>query len=152
VQNGCVLPSQYAIDYESMLSTAPEGSGANAGHFLREELPFKWRDAYVGSVARATNLVRFQFRTFEYILNTSSPAPRKEARLEQISETSPALLCRFRALRMFLLGVGRAIYQNCCDCTGLFNCDSTGVDRPYLDGICVDELTGRIFEVASAAT
>ena len=69
---GCLLPSQYAIDSEALLSSAPAGIGANAAQFLREELPFKWRETYVGSVARATNLVRFQFRTFEYICDLYS--------------------------------------------------------------------------------
>jgi len=53
------------IDYEPLLSALPDG--ANAAQFLRDELPFRWRDLYVSSVAHPTNLVRFQFRTFEYI-------------------------------------------------------------------------------------
>lgn len=70
--DSCVLPSQYAIDYESLLSAARECSGVEVTRFLREELPLKWRDAYVSSVARATNLVRFRYRTFEYICDIYS--------------------------------------------------------------------------------
>ena len=60
-----VLPLRHVIDYEPLLSALPDG--ANAAQFLRDELPFRWRDLYVSSVAHPTNLVRFQFRTFEYI-------------------------------------------------------------------------------------
>jgi hypothetical protein len=72
VMDGCVLPSQYAIDYESLLSAARKYSGVEFAQLLCEELPFKWRDAYVSSVARPTNLVRFQFRTFVYICDIYS--------------------------------------------------------------------------------
>jgi len=65
-----VLPLQHVIDYEALLSALADGS--NATQFLREELPFRWRDLYVSSVARPTNLVRFQFRTFEYICDLYS--------------------------------------------------------------------------------
>jgi hypothetical protein len=79
--NGCALPSQCAIDYESLLSAARGYGGLEANQFLREELPLTWRDAYVGSVGRPTNLVRFRYRTFVYIcdiysgLETSGDVP-----------------------------------------------------------------------------
>ena len=37
MRDNCALPSQYAIDYESLLSTALAGNGTNAAQFLREE-------------------------------------------------------------------------------------------------------------------
>jgi hypothetical protein len=40
--------------------------------FLRRELPLKWRDLYVSNVPHPTNLVRFPFRTFEYICDLHS--------------------------------------------------------------------------------
>lgn len=64
------LPLQHVIDYESLLSSLPDG--ANVVQFLRDELPFRWRDVYVSSVAHSTNLVRFHFRTFEYICDLYS--------------------------------------------------------------------------------
>jgi hypothetical protein len=51
--DGCVLPSQYAIDYESLLSAAREYSGVEVTQYLREELPFKWRDAFQLSLVPA---------------------------------------------------------------------------------------------------
>ncbi len=65
--NDCVLPSRYAVDYEGLLAAARAISETNAVLILREQLPFKWRDLYVSTVAHLTNLVRFRFRTFEYI-------------------------------------------------------------------------------------
>jgi hypothetical protein len=72
VNNGCMLPSQYAVDYETLLSAARTESGANIALFLQDHLPFKWRDVYVATVAHQTNLVRFRFRTFEYICDLYS--------------------------------------------------------------------------------
>ncbi len=69
VNNGCRLPSQYAVDYEALLSAARAESETCAALILREQLLFKWRDLYVGTAAHATNIVRFQFRTFEYIFD-----------------------------------------------------------------------------------
>ena len=65
-----MLPLHRLIDYESLLSALPDG--ANAVQFLRDELPFRWRDLYVSSRAHPTNLVHFRFRTFEYICDLYS--------------------------------------------------------------------------------
>lgn len=65
----CLLPSQYAVDYEELLAAARAESETNAALILREQLLFKWRDLYVATVAHVTNIVRFQFRTFEYIFD-----------------------------------------------------------------------------------
>jgi len=72
VNNDCRLPSQYAVDYEELLSAAREESGVNVALFLREHLLSKWRDLYAATVAHVTNIVRFQFRTFEYIFDLYS--------------------------------------------------------------------------------
>ena len=69
VNNGCMLPSQYAVDYEALLSTALAEGETNVASVLREQLLFKWRDLYVATVTHVTNIVRFQFRTFEYIFD-----------------------------------------------------------------------------------
>jgi len=72
VNNDCMLPSQYAVDYEALLSAARAESETNVALILREQLLFKWRDLYVATVAHVTNIVRFQFRTFDYIFDLYS--------------------------------------------------------------------------------
>jgi len=68
----CKLPSQYAIDYEALLSVARAEGGTHLALYLRDQLPFKWRDLYIATVAHPTNIVRFPFRTFEYICDLYS--------------------------------------------------------------------------------
>ena len=65
----CTLPSQYAVDYEALLSIALAEGKTNVVSALREQLLSKWRDLYVSTVAHPASLVRFQFRTFEYIFD-----------------------------------------------------------------------------------
>lgn len=72
VRDGITLPSEYVIDYGALLSAARAESGANIVLFLSEKLPFKWRDVYTATVEHQTNLVRFRFRTFEYICDIYS--------------------------------------------------------------------------------
>jgi len=67
-----MLPPQYKIDYELLLSTAQSESGTNISLFLQQQLPFKWRDVYVAIILRPTNIVRFRLRTFEYICDLYS--------------------------------------------------------------------------------
>ena len=69
---GCILPSEYVIDYEALLSAAAAESGTNIPFLLREQLSYKWRDLYVAAVAHTANIVRFRFRTFEYICDLYS--------------------------------------------------------------------------------
>jgi hypothetical protein len=71
-EKAVTLPPSYAMDYEALLSTARAESGTNIALFLREHLPFKWRDLYVASVAHRTNIVRFQCRTFEFFYDLHS--------------------------------------------------------------------------------
>jgi hypothetical protein len=65
-------PSQCAVDYEALLSSAIAQSAASPAAFLHEQLPLIWRDAYLRTVAHDANLVRFRFRTFEYICDLYS--------------------------------------------------------------------------------
>jgi hypothetical protein len=67
-----MLPSQYGVDYEALLSAARAESETNVALILREQLLSKWRDLYVATVAHVTNIVCFQFRTFEYIFDLYS--------------------------------------------------------------------------------
>lgn len=67
-----VLPVQHAMDYENVLSFGWEYHATELGQFLQRELPFKWRETYVASLSRATNIVRFKFRNFEYICDSYS--------------------------------------------------------------------------------
>lgn len=55
------------IDYESLLKETGADSYQTAAAFLREELPFVWRDAYLEMTPRETKIVRFQYGAFEYI-------------------------------------------------------------------------------------
>ena len=61
-------PESYAMDYKALLSAARAESATNLALFLRTQLPFKWRDLYVAAVARPTNIVKFQSRSFESLL------------------------------------------------------------------------------------
>jgi len=56
----CVLPSQYKIDYDSLLSTARSESGTNLSLFLQQQLPLKWRDVYEATIPRPANIARFR--------------------------------------------------------------------------------------------
>ena len=71
MRDGRILPSEYVIDYDALLSAAAE-SGTNIPLFLRENLKRKWCDLYFATVAHTTNIVHFKFRTFEYICDLYS--------------------------------------------------------------------------------
>lgn len=47
--------------------------------FLQDHLPFAWRGVYAKTVKHETNLVRFRFRTFEYICDVYSELELKGA-------------------------------------------------------------------------
>ena len=66
------LPLQHALDYEAVLHEARVESTTNLVAYLRQHLPFKWRDLYVAALSRPTHIVRFQCRTFEYLLDIYS--------------------------------------------------------------------------------
>ncbi|HSS97122.1 MAG TPA: hypothetical protein VLK33_08835 [Terriglobales bacterium] len=67
-----MLPSEYRIDYELLMCAARLESGANISLFLQEQLPLKWRDAYMATIRRQSNVVRIRLRTFEYICDVYS--------------------------------------------------------------------------------
>jgi hypothetical protein len=56
------------VDYAAVLRTADIGSSGLAT-FLFEELPYVWRDAYVDMTPRQTNVVRWQYGSFEYLFD-----------------------------------------------------------------------------------
>jgi len=66
------LPSRQALDYEAVLHEAPVESATSLVAYLRQHLPFKWRDLYVATLSRPTNIVRFPCRTFEYLFDIYS--------------------------------------------------------------------------------
>jgi len=68
----CLLPSQYAVDYDVVLSSARAEGVIDVARFLQEQLPLHWRDAYLKTVGHETNLVRFRHRTFDYICDLYS--------------------------------------------------------------------------------
>src|ERR1022692_537483 len=70
--DGSSLPSEYVIDYWALLSAARAECAVNLALFLQEHLPFQWRNVYTKTVGHQTNLVRFRFRTFEYICDIYS--------------------------------------------------------------------------------
>jgi hypothetical protein len=72
VNHGRTLSSQYAVDYEALLSTARAEGGANLALFLQGQLPLAWRAAYMKTVAHQPNLVRLRFRTFYNICDLYS--------------------------------------------------------------------------------
>ena len=77
MDNDCTLPSHYAVDYEALLSDARAEGETNAAMILREQVLFKWRDLYAATVMHVTNIVRIQFRTFEYIFDHYSELEAK---------------------------------------------------------------------------
>jgi len=66
------IPSQQALDYKALLREARVECGTSVVAYLRQHLPFKWRDLYVATLSRPTNIVRFQSRTFEYLFDIYS--------------------------------------------------------------------------------
>ena len=57
----------WAINYGTLLQEARDAQGLDVIAVLAEELPHAWRDAYLEMIPRATNILRFQYGTFEYI-------------------------------------------------------------------------------------
>jgi hypothetical protein len=87
----------HTIDYESLLKEVRTDSYKAAVSFLMENLPFVWRDYYLEMMSRETNIVRFQYGTFEYIYDDYASLeatgavphdPKIEARLVGVSGCS----------------------------------------------------------------
>jgi hypothetical protein len=72
VTNDCRFPSRHAIDYAALLSAARAESEMNLTLILKEQLVSQWCDRYVRTATHVANLVRFPFRTFEYIFDSYS--------------------------------------------------------------------------------
>jgi len=66
------IPRQHALDYEALLHEERVEYTSNLVPYLRRHLPLKWRDLYVATLSRPTNIVRFQCRTFEYLFDIYS--------------------------------------------------------------------------------
>ncbi|MGO8796908.1 MAG: hypothetical protein ACLQLC_18970 [Candidatus Sulfotelmatobacter sp.] len=64
--------SNYAIDYEALFSEAQAENPADLVSFFRNRLPLIWRDLYIAAAGHQTNLVRFPFRSFQYICDLYS--------------------------------------------------------------------------------
>jgi hypothetical protein len=71
------LPHQHALDYESLLHDARLEGATKVSLYLRQHLPFRWRNLYVAAVSRPTNIVRIQRGTFEYFLDIYSELEMK---------------------------------------------------------------------------
>jgi hypothetical protein len=69
-ENLMALPAEHVVDYEALLHDAR--LEPNVVLYLRKHLPPKWRDLYVASVCRPTNIVRFACGTFEYVFDAYS--------------------------------------------------------------------------------
>jgi hypothetical protein len=61
-------PIKGAVDYSGVLSRAGVES-AELADFLLRELPYVWRDAYIDMTTRQTNVVRWQYGSFEYLFD-----------------------------------------------------------------------------------
>src|SRR5215467_4318348 len=64
--------AQHVVHYAELLDNARSENAHNITAYLRNHLPFKWRDSYVAVVGRPTNIVRFPSRSFEYIFDIYS--------------------------------------------------------------------------------
>src|SRR5215467_9318225 len=71
-QNSVMLPARYAIDYESLLCEARLESTWQLAGCLQKLCRAQWRESYIAAVERATNLVRFRSRSFEYVIDLYS--------------------------------------------------------------------------------
>ena len=67
-----LTPDYHALDYEALLHEAQQECATSMAAFLRQRLPFKWRDLYVAACSRPTNIVRFQCGSFEYLFDIYS--------------------------------------------------------------------------------
>jgi hypothetical protein len=61
-------PDRGVVEYEALLQWATSNPD-RVIDLLGEELPHLWRDAYVGMTSHPVNIVRWRYRTFEYIFD-----------------------------------------------------------------------------------
>ena len=67
-----MFPPHHQIDYEALCSLSPPTGIQGLVSFLREQLPQKWQDVYAATTSHATNIVRYEFRTFTYLFDQYS--------------------------------------------------------------------------------
>lgn len=58
--------NEYLLPYEVVIEEA-KASRVRVAEYLRKELPYLWRDAYLEMTPRPTNIVLFTHGTFDYI-------------------------------------------------------------------------------------
>jgi hypothetical protein len=85
-----------ATPYQEVVKEAL-ASGVDVAKYLRQELPYCWRDDYLLMALRPTSIVVFSYETFDYIFdsyqqcephNPSSEIPPVDARLVAVIGTS----------------------------------------------------------------
>jgi len=67
-----ILPAKSVIDYELFSAVVATKGKDSLSRFLMAELPYKWRELYVEQTPHATNIVRFDYNTFEYFFDLFS--------------------------------------------------------------------------------
>jgi hypothetical protein len=71
-------PSKGRVDYSAILRKAPIGVSKLTA-FLLMELPYIWREAYVDMTSRQTNIMRWQYESFEYLFDDYASLERTGA-------------------------------------------------------------------------
>jgi hypothetical protein len=61
-------PSAGVVDYQQLLHAAAN-QPADLTAFLRDHLPYAWRDAYIEMSPHPINIVRWHYGSFEYIFD-----------------------------------------------------------------------------------
>lgn len=84
------IPNAGRLDYSRIVEECAGRATEQLIAFLREELPYSWRDAYLEMALRPTDIVRVRYGSFEYIYDhypelqptsTASTDPSMEPRL-----------------------------------------------------------------------
>lgn len=85
------------MDYESIFERVRQAAGPDFVAAFAHELAYEWREAYQATAERATNIVRFDCGTFEYLYDDYASLeaagrvpydPVKEARVVAVSGRS----------------------------------------------------------------
>lgn len=67
----------FSIPYLEILQAA-KSSGEDVSAYLRDELSYCWRDAYLLMTERPTDIVVFSYGTFEYIFDSYQPQEKHD--------------------------------------------------------------------------
>jgi hypothetical protein len=89
-------PSKGRIDYSVILRKAPVGLSKLTA-FLLMELPYIWREVYLDMTSRQTNIMRWQYESFEYLFDDYASLERTGA--VSVNENIEARLVAARAFR-----------------------------------------------------